>query len=131
MKSPRPSTLAKFLLAAYAIALVSLALLNGEQAWLMVPQVLAAAWMASPAALAALLVSQAPNDLVRSWGGLALEAMVVASTAWVIYGLVQHRDPQNGLAFIWLPLVQFACVGVGSLGLYYVSRMGRAVGLGR
>ena len=123
MKKHGPKWLAYGLLAGYVGAILALFLRNREEPYLLFVQILfGIPWIVAPAVAAAWLVGTA-YDPVRSWGGLALETAVIGSTVLLVMYLTQNPDAQNGLAFLWWPLVQVGGLVAGWLGLVGGQRL--------
>lgn len=66
-------------------------------------------WVISPALLALLFVRRA-DTAPLAWMLLGVELTAVGSTATVWAYLMIHKDAQNGIAMLFLPLLQLFAV---------------------
>lgn len=123
MRTLRPTTAAKWLLASYALAVLAIFLVSSDALDVLIfGTLLGVPWIVAPAALAALLVSTWEDPIV-AWGSLAIEGAVIGSTAWVGLTLIAQPDPQNGIFLMLLPMLQLFGVVLCLIPLLLLQRV--------
>jgi hypothetical protein len=127
--SPRkPAAIAGWLLVGFTAAVLVVAGISAYSMWDASEPSEAAwslallPWLAGPAAICALLARRAGSE-PEAWAFLGAEAALVASTVclWLVLIFIRP-DPQNGIAMMAFPLLQFALLPAYVLGVRVVLR---------